>query len=189
MDIFDQRDAVLKTIHSLGSDFQHTSDLRKALPDPELPQLQEILGWLGRHKLLDLFGQMPGDVGTFKITPLGEDFAETGTSTRVLAERAVAGAIMNQQTNYNFSFAQNTQGDNNTISVHQSMNAHLDEIKSILSDKGYEAEAKELETIENTRGPKRAISRVAGWINEKFFSPEVLSTIAPIAGQAALDTF
>ena len=96
---------------------------------------------------------------------------------------------MNQQTNYNFSFAQNTQGDNNTISVHQSMNAHLDEIKSILSDKGYEAEAKELETIENTRGPKRAISKVAGWINEKFFSPEVLSTIAPIAGQAALDTF
>ena len=151
---------MLKTIHSLGSDFQHTSDLRKALPDPELPQLQEILGWLGRHKLLDLFGQMPGDVGTFKITPLGEDFAETGTSTRVLAERAVAGAIMNQQTNYNFSFAQNTQGDNNTISVHQSMNAHLDEIKSILSDKGYEAEAKELETIENTRGPKLSLIHI-----------------------------
>ncbi|OIR46066.1 hypothetical protein BJP08_00180 [Corynebacterium sp. NML140438] len=39
------------------------------------------------------------------------------------------------------------------------------------------------------RGPKRAISKVAGWINEKFFSPEVLSAIAPIAGQAALDTF
>ena len=180
---------MLKKIHSLGSDFQHTSDLRKALPDPERPHLQEILSWLGRHKLLDLFGQMPGDVGTFKITPLGEDFAETDTSTRVLAKRAVAGAIMNQQTNYNFGFAQNTQGDNNTTSVYQGMTAHLDEIRNILSDKGYEAEAKELETIENTRGPKRAISKVAGWINEKFFSPEVLSAIAPIAGQAALDTF
>lgn len=45
-----------------------------------------------------------------------------------------------------FGFAQNPQGDNNTIPVHQGMNAHFDEIKSILSDKGYEAEAKELET-------------------------------------------
>ncbi|OIR46064.1 hypothetical protein BJP08_00170 [Corynebacterium sp. NML140438] len=89
---------------------------------------------------------MPGDVGAFKITPLGEDLAETDTSTRVLAERAVAGAIMNQQTNFNFGFAQNMQGDNNIISVHQGMIAHLDEIKNILSDKGYEAKAKELET-------------------------------------------
>lgn len=55
------------------------------------------------------------------------------------------------------------------------MNAHLDEIKNTLSDKGYEAEAKELETIEKTTGPKQAISKVAGWTNEKFFSLEVLS--------------
>lgn len=187
MDIFNQRDVVLRAIHELGTDFQHTSNLRKVLPDIDPQKLQQVFGWLGRNNLLDLVGQMPGDVGTFRITPLGEHFVETDTSTRTLAERAVAGAIMNQQTNYNFGFAQNTQGDHNTITVQQSMNMHLEEIKKILRDHGHEVDAQELETIEKTEGPKNAIKKIAAWIDAKFLNPEVLSAITPLAGQAAID--
>lgn len=187
VDIFNQRDVVLRAIHELGTDFQHTSNLRKVLPDIDPQELQQVFGWLERNNLLDLVGQMPGDVGTFRITTLGEHLVETGTSTRVVAEQAVKGAMMNQQTNYNFGMAQNLQGDHNTITLQQSLNAHLEEIKKILRDHGHEVEAQELETIEKTEGPKNAVKKIAAWIDTKFLNPEVLSAITPLAGQAAID--
>lgn len=118
---------------------------------------------------------------------MGEHLVETGTRTRAVAEQAVKGAMMNQQTNNNFGMAQNLQGDHNTITLQQSLNAHLEEIKKILRDHGHEVEAQELATIEKTEGPKNAVKKIAAWIDTKFLNPEVLSAITPLAGQAAID--
>lgn len=184
MSIWNKRDDVLQAIYDGGNDFQHFVDLRRAFPTWGTEDLQNTLRWLVRHELIEGSEDLDRVISSIRITPLGENFAETNTSVEKLSQQSAQGAIMNYQHNVNNGPALNAQGDNNVINQQNQMEL-ADDFIATLRQHGESDRADELEQEKRQNGPRAAIAKGVGWVANKLFAAPVLAALAPYVAQQA----
>ena len=184
MRFWDERQMVLSEIWAGGTDFQHFSDLRERMSDFGDETLQSALAWFAARDFIDIFGQLEGDISTFRIKSAGADVIETGRSVREYVEMESRNQYQIHQVNVNNASALNIQGDKNRIVSSQTSDPRVVQMVEVLLENGYQQQAVELEEIEKRGGFKAVVEKTADWTRKTIFSPEVISALMLIASSA-----
>lgn len=179
MNTYDKRDAILKAIYDLGEENIPTDSIATQLNIGDARDFDIDLSWMEEMGLTKNTSAFGGEVLFATLTALGKNFVELEKSTKALAESSIAGAIMNQQNNYNSGNAVNNMGDHNVTNVHVNDGAIDDFIKA-LRENGAEDRAQELEDVAKEEGDQSAVLRVIQWVGKNWLTPAALTAVQAV---------
>ena len=185
MNVWARRDLILKMVVESGTELTHFSNLRRAkeLEWESIEDLQNDLYWLGQREMIDIFGCIPGEIGSVRALREGVDHVEHSIPVREASDPTVRRPTVRSQVNYNSGSAVNIQGDGNTVNQTNESEIFA-EIVSVLREHDEGERADELQTIGEKEGKKGALKTLVSWLADNLIGPVAKEAVVPLATQA-----
>ena len=185
MDVWTRRELILKMVVKSGAELTHFSNLRRTneLEEESIEELQNDLHWLGQRGMIDIFGCVPGEIGSVRALRKGVDYVEHSIPLREASDPTVWRPSVHNQVNYNSGYAVNIQGDGNTVNQKNESEIFA-EIVSVLREHDEGERADELQAIGEKEGKKGALKTLVSWLADNLIGPVAKEAGVPLATQA-----